>query len=112
VRKARGSGTSKPPSGEKHLLSNEEWDEVPFADLIVERRPHQREGGSVTDDMAEIQRVKTVLMRQTLDNLYWQNNQQPIVQKQCGRASSTSNLSGPGDTSESSMDCDLFHPAA
>ncbi|MGK9199386.1 portal protein [Sinorhizobium meliloti] len=68
-------------TGEEHLLSNDEWDEVPFADLIVERRPHQREGNSVTDDMAEIQRVKTVLMRQTLDNLYWQNNQQPIVQE-------------------------------
>lgn len=49
-------------TSEENLLSNEEWDEVPFADLIVERRPHQREGGSVTDDMAEIQRVKTVLM--------------------------------------------------
>ncbi|WP_331374716.1 portal protein [Sinorhizobium chiapasense] len=68
-------------TGAENLLSNDEWDEVPFADLIVERRPHQREGGSVTDDMAEIQRVKTVLMRQTLDNLYWQNNQQPIVQE-------------------------------
>ncbi|RVR12120.1 phage portal protein [Sinorhizobium meliloti] len=67
---------------EVNLLDDEEWDEVPFADLIVERRPHQREGNSVTDDMAEIQRVKTVLMRQTLDNLYWQNNQQPIVQEQ------------------------------
>lgn len=66
---------------EVNLLEDEEWDEVPFADLIVERRPHQREGNSVTDDMAEIQRVKTVLMRQTLDNLYWQNNQQPIVQE-------------------------------
>ncbi|OHV77980.1 phage portal protein [Ensifer sp. LCM 4579] len=68
-------------TSEENLLSNEEWDEVPFADLIIERRPHQREGGSVTDDLAEIQRVKTVLMRQTLDNLYWQNNQQPIVQE-------------------------------
>ncbi|PDT39819.1 MULTISPECIES: portal protein [Sinorhizobium] len=66
---------------ETNLLVDEETDEVPFADLIVERRPHQREGNSVTDDMAEIQRVKTVLMRQTLDNLYWQNNQQPIVQE-------------------------------
>ncbi|RVL60734.1 phage portal protein [Sinorhizobium meliloti] len=66
---------------EVNLLENEEWDEVPFADLITERRPHQREGNSVTDDMMEIQRVKTVLMRQTLDNLYWQNNMQPVVQE-------------------------------
>lgn len=68
-------------TGPDNLLEDEEWDEVPFADLITERRPHQREGNSVTDDMAEIQRVKTVLLRQTLDNLYWQNNQQPIVQE-------------------------------
>ncbi|RVG96702.1 phage portal protein [Sinorhizobium meliloti] len=66
---------------EVNLLDDEEWDEVPFADLIVERRPHQREGNSVTDDMAEIQRIKTVLLRQTLNNLYWQNNLQPIVQE-------------------------------
>ncbi len=68
-------------TGENNLLENEEWDEVPFADLITERRPHQREGNSITDDMAEIQRIKTVLLRQTLDNLYWQNNLQPIVQE-------------------------------
>ncbi|MBM3091603.1 phage portal protein [Ensifer sp. T173] len=68
-------------TAEKNLLENEEWDEAPFADLITERRPHQREGNSITDDMAEIQRIKTVLLRQTLDNLYWQNNQQPIVQE-------------------------------
>lgn len=68
-------------TGADNLLEDTEWDEVPFADLITERRPHQREGNAITDDMAEIQRVKTVLLRQTLDNLYWQNNQQPIVQE-------------------------------
>ncbi|MBZ7920547.1 phage portal protein [Ensifer adhaerens] len=68
-------------TAEKNLLENEEWDEAPFADLITERRPHQREGNSITDDVAELQRVKTVLLRQTLDNIYWQNNLQPIVQE-------------------------------
>ncbi len=68
-------------TGADNLLEDAEWDEVPFADLVTERRPHQREGNAITDDMAEIQRVKTVLLRQTLDNLYWQNNQQPIVQE-------------------------------
>jgi Skp family chaperone for outer membrane proteins len=65
----------------KNLLDNEEWDEVPFADIIAKRRPHQREGDSVTDDMMDIQKIKTVLLRQTMDNLYWQNNPQPIVQE-------------------------------
>lgn len=64
-----------------NLLDNEEWDEIQFADIICERRPHQREGNSVADDMVDIQRIKTVLLRQTMDNLYWQNNAQPIVQE-------------------------------
>jgi hypothetical protein len=67
--------------GIKNLLSNDDWDEVPFADIIAKRRPHQREGDSVTDDMKDIQKIKTVLLRQTMDNLYWQNNPQPIVQE-------------------------------
>jgi len=62
-----------------HILENEEWDEIPFADFTIERRPHQWEGSSIYDDLADIQRVKTVLLRQTLDNLYWQNNPQPTV---------------------------------
>lgn len=67
--------------GINNLLENEEWDDVPFADIVSERRPHQREGNSITDDMMEIQKIKTVLLRQTLDNLYWQNMPQPIVQE-------------------------------
>lgn len=65
----------------EYLLTNQEWDEVPFADLVIERRPHQREGNSVADDLMEIQKIKTVLLRETLDNLYWQNKPQPIVQE-------------------------------
>lgn len=67
--------------GEKNLLDNEECDEVQFYDIVAERRPHQWEGNSVADDIAEVQRIKTVLLRQTLDNIYWQNNLQPIVQE-------------------------------
>jgi hypothetical protein len=66
---------------EKYLLENEPWDEINYADIVCERRPHQWEGNSVFDDTEDIQKIKTVLLRQTLDNLYWQNNQQPIVQE-------------------------------
>ena len=52
-----------------------------YADIVSERRPHQWEGNSIPDDVIEIQKVKTVLLRQTMDNLYWQNNLQPIVQE-------------------------------
>jgi hypothetical protein len=68
-------------TGPEHVLENEYWDDVPFADIACERRPHQWEGSSIADDVMEIQRVKTVLLRQTLDNLYWQNMPQPVVQE-------------------------------
>lgn len=63
------------------LLKDEECDEVQLCTIACERKPHQWEGVSVADDVMEIQRVKTVLLRQTLDNLYWQNNPQPVVQE-------------------------------
>lgn len=65
---------------EKNLLVDEEADEVQFADVKVMSQPHQWEGIALSDDMMDIQRVKTVLLRQTLDNLYWQNRPQPIMQ--------------------------------
>lgn len=66
--------------GEKNLLLDEEADEVQYVDVKVLAQPHQWEGISLFDDVEDIQRVETVLLRQTLDNLYWQNNPQPTVQ--------------------------------
>ncbi|MGB7244281.1 MAG: phage portal protein [Sulfitobacter sp.] len=65
---------------EKNLLENDEVDEVQFCDVCVMRQPHQWEGISLADDLMDIQRGKTVLLRQTLDNIYWQNNPQPVMQ--------------------------------
>ena len=65
---------------EKGLLVDEEVDEVQYCDIAVMRQPHQWEGVSLADDLMDIQRGKTVLLRQTLDNIYWQNNPQPIMQ--------------------------------
>lgn len=67
-------------TGEKNLLLDEEADAVQFVDIKVLSQPHQWEGISIFDDVEDIQRVETVLLRQTLDNLYWQNNPQPTVQ--------------------------------
>ena len=67
--------------GEKNLLEDDEVDEVQFCDVCVMRQPHQWEGTSLFDDLHDIQRTKTSLLRQTLDNFYWQNNPQPIVQQ-------------------------------
>lgn len=61
------------------LLDDEEADDVPYAIIKAKAKPHQWEGVSIADDMMDIQRIKTVLLRGTMDNLYWQNNQQLAV---------------------------------
>lgn len=66
----------------ENLLENKEWDEIPFADIVIERKPHQREGVSIADDTMEAQKIKSVLLRATLDNIYWQNMPQPIIQEE------------------------------
>lgn len=68
---------------------NDEWPvileqtpatEVPYAEVVAERDAHQFEGHSLAEDIIPIQSEKTVLKRQMLDNLVWQNNPQPAVQ--------------------------------
>lgn len=66
---------------ERNLLLEEDADEIQFCDLKVMAQPHQWEGISIADDVMDIQKAKTVLFRQTLDNLYWQNNPQPVMQE-------------------------------
>lgn len=65
-----------------NLLMDDDADEVQFCDLKVMSQPHQWQGVSLFDDLQDIQRVQTALLRNTLDNLYWQNNLQPIVQEE------------------------------
>lgn len=65
---------------ERGLFEDDYTDEAPFADIVIERRPHTWEGVSIADDAMEIQRIKTALLRATLDNIYWQNKPQPIIQ--------------------------------
>ncbi len=65
---------------QRNLLHDEECGEVQYADLKVMRQPHQWEGISLADDLMDIQRAKTVLLRNTLDNIYWMNNPQPTYQ--------------------------------
>lgn len=64
--------------GAGELLDWEVWeDDVPFSDIPCEPVPHRWDARSVSDDVSDIQRVKTVLTRQFLDNLYWVNN--PLI---------------------------------
>lgn len=61
--------------GSGELLDWEVWeDDVPFSDIPCEPIPHRWDARSVADDTSDIQRVKTVITRQFLDNTYWVNN--------------------------------------
>ena len=61
--------------GTGELLDWEVWeDDVPFSDIPCEPIPHRWDARSVYDDTNDIQRVKTVVTRQFLDNTYWVNN--------------------------------------
>lgn len=61
--------------GTGELLDWEVWeDDVPFSDIPCEPIPHRWDARSVSDDVSDIQRVKTVITRQFLDNTYWNNN--------------------------------------
>lgn len=61
--------------GTGELLDWEVWeDDVPFSDIPCEPIPHRWDARSIYDDTSDIQRVKTVLTRQFLDNNYWNNN--------------------------------------
>lgn len=53
--------------------------EAPYADICPMRTPHRFIGMSYTDLVEDIQRIKTVLLRQSLDNLYLTNKPQREV---------------------------------
>lgn len=71
---ARGSG-----NGGGIVLENIAIDELPFSDLSPILMPHRWAGRSVAELVMDIQRIKSVLMRQMLDNLYRVNNPQKEV---------------------------------
>ena len=67
-------------AGAKHIvLDMEPVAEAPYSDVVAEREAHQFEGHSIFEDTEDLQRIKTALLRSTLDNVYWQNNPQVAV---------------------------------
>lgn len=61
-------------AGSGELLDWEVWeDDVPFSDIPCEPVPHRWDARSVADETMDIQRIKTVLTRQMLDNVYASN---------------------------------------
>ena len=63
------------------ILEDEMVNEAPYASVVSEMEPHQFEGHSLSEDVMPIQRIKTSLIREGMDNLYWQNNLQPAIDK-------------------------------
>jgi hypothetical protein len=61
------------------ILEKEEVEEAPYSKVVCEEEAHQFEGRSVAEDVEEVQRIKSVLFRATLDNLYQQANLTPAV---------------------------------
>jgi hypothetical protein len=64
------------------ILVNEVVDDHPFADWTPNRMPHRWRGRSTADDVIDIQRIDSVLLRQMLDNLYLANNPRKYVNMQ------------------------------
>lgn len=56
-----------------HILSNEEWDSKPFADLCAHRIAHKFYGMSIYDKIRDIQELRSTLMRNIMDNIYLTN---------------------------------------
>lgn len=57
-----------------NIIEDDPWDCVPFADITGHRIAHKFFGMSVYDKISDIQEIRSVLMRQMLDNIYRQNN--------------------------------------
>lgn len=58
---------------------NEEIDALPISGGVPKRIPHRHIGESLDDDIADLQEIKTTLIRQMLDNIYATNNNQWLV---------------------------------
>lgn len=56
-----------------HIISNEEWDCVPYADINAHRIAHKFFGMSIYDKIKDIQDIRSALTRQIMDNIYRQN---------------------------------------
>jgi len=66
------------------ILENEEADFIPFCSVCPIPMPHKFFGHSLADRVVDIQKIKTTITRQMLDNLYLSNNaRMAVVDGQC-----------------------------
>lgn len=56
------------------VLHHEEANNIPVASIVPTPLPHRHIGLSIRDAVTDLQRIDTVLLRQTLNNIYLANN--------------------------------------
>jgi hypothetical protein len=61
------------------ILDDTQEDLIPVASLTPARMPHEHDGMSVDDIVSDLQRIRTVLVRGFLDNMYLANNGRYVV---------------------------------
>lgn len=61
------------------LLSNEEWDLIPYSTITPNPIQHELYGQSIYDAVKDIQDIKTTLLRNQLDNMYLTNKGRWVV---------------------------------
>ncbi len=66
----------------RRIIYKEEVSRIPVSSGVACPLPHRHIGVSVADMVSDIQRIKTSILRQGLDNLYIANNPQKILNEQ------------------------------
>lgn len=61
------------------LLENDEADMCPIVSVAPIRMPHKFYGRSIAELVTDIQLIKSTIWRQSLDNMYNQNNARPVI---------------------------------
>jgi hypothetical protein len=75
LRKIITAGGKIPPGKEW----NEAIDCVAITSMVTKRVPHRHVGESLDDDLADLQKIKTFLTRQFIDNIASTNNQEYVI---------------------------------
>lgn len=63
----------------RRILDREEASRIPVACIVPNINSHRHPGTSLADMVVDIQRIKTAILRQGLDNLYLSNNPRNLV---------------------------------
>jgi hypothetical protein len=63
----------------RHILHKEQCTRIPVASLVAIPNPHRHIATSIADIVSDLQRIKTAILRQGLDNLYLANNPRTFV---------------------------------